>query len=649
MTDVHLTAPIYVNFSESMNLLSVNVGISPSVVLTPSWDMSGQSVFLDHAIEYTPYTWYTVTVTGNDLAGNPLDGNHDGTGGDPLIWMFRTGCGLCILSTDPKDGEENVGLNRPIIVTFSEVMNTATITVSIIPSVVIFSMIWTNGDTVLTMFHALFEMCTAYGVSIMYPGLNPGPVPNPWQFTTTGCAPVITGIAPPQVGAALDAPISVDFSTTMNNATVSWTLNRTLTLAPSWNADNTTLNLTHSVKFLPCTDYGFSITGKDMFGQVLDNGTFPMPYDFRTSCTFPTVLQTSPHRSEPDVALDAPINVTFSEPMDNKSVEESFSYNDEHPTFFNVTDGVASWNLDNTTFTFIPNAPYRKGITYSVHVNATAHGLGNNPLDGNGNGVADGRPADDYVWQFTAAQVSDNVPPTVESVSPAPNAMEVPKNTAITVTFSEAMNRPSVQDGIQVSDGRVAYGFTWPNNKTVNFNLIPILLPGTAYTITIANTVEDLVGNHMTYLYAWTFTTEFWRGDVHGRVVDDADDAPISNATVTLDGTQTLTDGDGNFTFTNVKQGPYLLNVMKEGYDSKSEWRNVTNGTGQSLGTIRLHKTQPAQSNAALIAVVGIIIFVVIVLLLLFLLSRRRRKVQPTKFEEWKGEVAEVERPDSGQ
>jgi hypothetical protein len=647
MVSVPLSANIYVNFSEPMNQLSVNVGIMPLIALTPSWDMTGQSVAFSHAVSYTPNTLYTVTVNGNDLAGNPLDGDHDGTGGDPFIWTFMTGCGRCILSTDPRDGEENVGLTKPITVTFSERMDSATITVNILPAMA-FAPIWNSGFTILTLTHANpFAQCTVYRVTIGAPGLDPGPVPNPWQFTTTGCPPVITGISPQQVDAALDAPIRIDFSTTMNNATVTWTLNRTLTLAASWNIGNTTLNLTHDVKFLPCTAYGFSITGDDMFGQLLDNGSFPMPYNFTTVCTYPRVVDTSPYDTQNNVQLDASIIVTFSESMDNLSVMDSFTYGDG-VTFYSKSDGVSTWNPDNTVFTFGPSSPFRRQIPYTVRLNSTvARGLGDNHLDGNENGVPEGSSTDDVVWWFTTVQVSDTTPPTVQTVSPGRYATDVPKTTAVVVTFSEAMNKLLVQQALQISHSLFAYNLNWPDNRTVSFNLGPSLFFGTAYTITVANTASDLVGNHMISDYEWIFTTENWRGNVHGRVVDDADGSPISNATVTLDGTQTLTDGNGNFTFTNVEQGRYVLSVMKDGYDSSSEFKDVAEGT-VDLGTVRLHKTQAGSSNVTFLAV-GSVIAVVIVLILLVLLSRRRRKVQPTTFEQWKGEVAEVERPDGGQ
>jgi hypothetical protein len=649
MNNVPLSARIYVNFSEPMNQPSVSVDIMPFVALTPSWDMTGQSVILSHAVSYMPNTWYTVTVDGNDLAGNPLDGDHDGIGGDPLVWTFMSSCGRCILSTDPYDGEQNVGLNRQIVVTFSQRMDSAMLTVNVIPSLT-FTPDWDFGFIVLTMIHAApFQTCTNYRVTIGGVSLDPGPVPNPWQFTTTGCPPVITGISPPQVDAALDAPIRVDFSTTMNNATVTWTLNRTVILASIWNFDNTTLNLTHDVRFLPCTGYGFSITGDDMFGQVLDNGSFPMPYNFTTVCTYPRVTDTSPDNTQNNVQLDASIIVTFSESMDNLSVMDSFTYN-VGVTIYTKSNGTSAWNPDNTIFTFTPSSPFRVHITYTVTLNSNvARGLGNNHLDGNGNGVPEGRPTDDVEWQFTTVQVNDAIPPTVQTVSPGRDAMHVPRTTAIVVMFSEAMDRPSVEHAITVLEGNVAYGFNWPDNRTVSFSLTPNLMLGTAYHITMKNTASDLVGNRMISDYDWTFTTEYWRGDVHGRVVDDADGSPISNATVTLDGTQTLTDENGNFTFGNVEQGTYALNVMKDGYDSNSDIKSVGQGALQDLGTIRLRKTQGGQSNMLFVAGTGIIIAVVIVLILLVLLSRRRKKIQPTTFEQWKGEVAEVERPDSGQ
>src|SRR5438445_13352631 len=67
-----------------------------------------------------------------------------------------------ILWTSPADGETDVALDAPIVVAFSEIGDTASITWSITPAVpgtVILT--WDMNAVVLTMNHSLpFEACT---------------------------------------------------------------------------------------------------------------------------------------------------------------------------------------------------------------------------------------------------------------------------------------------------------------------------------------------------------------------------------------------------------------------------------------------------------------------------------------------------------
>jgi hypothetical protein len=56
--------------------------------------------------------------------------------------------------------------------------------------------------------------------------------------------------------------------------------------------------------------------------------------------------------------------------------------------------------------------------------------------DTNGNALAS-----NFNWTFSTADV---VPPTVLTVSPANNATNVPTNTAVTITFSEAMDATTI-------------------------------------------------------------------------------------------------------------------------------------------------------------------------------------------------------------
>ena len=99
-----------------------------------------------------------------------------------------------ILWTSPADGETDVALDAPIVVAFSEIGDTASITWSITPAVpgtVILT--WDMNAVVLTMNHSLpFEACTLYTVEVSGSDIVPGAVPNPWSFTTMCPPPVVS-------------------------------------------------------------------------------------------------------------------------------------------------------------------------------------------------------------------------------------------------------------------------------------------------------------------------------------------------------------------------------------------------------------------------------------------------------------------------
>ncbi|MFA6522435.1 MAG: Ig-like domain-containing protein [Patescibacteria group bacterium] len=68
-----------------------------------------------------------------DVTGNALDGNNDGTAGDNYEWTFSTTNDIelsapVITSISPEILGENVALDQPVLVTFSDAMMTSTIT-----------------------------------------------------------------------------------------------------------------------------------------------------------------------------------------------------------------------------------------------------------------------------------------------------------------------------------------------------------------------------------------------------------------------------------------------------------------------------------------------------------------------------------------
>ena len=187
--DVPLGKSIVVEFSEAVDTATFNANIVPSLGLNPTWSAGDTVVTLDHPTPFTECVTHTVTITAKNRSGGDLQTGIPGAKPNP--WSFRAVCVPPeILLTDPADGDIGVSLAAPIIVTFSERMLRSSVTWNIVPGIVLTSA-WTAVDTILTLSHsAPFQPTTLYTVTISGTDLDgiplgPGPVPNPWSFTTS--------------------------------------------------------------------------------------------------------------------------------------------------------------------------------------------------------------------------------------------------------------------------------------------------------------------------------------------------------------------------------------------------------------------------------------------------------------------------------
>jgi uncharacterized repeat protein (TIGR02543 family) len=103
-----------------------------------------------------------------------------------------------------------------------------------------------------------------------------------------------------------------------------------------------------------------------------------------------------------------------------------------------------------------------------------------------------------------------NLAPTVISTVPANGAGGVAINSAITATFSIAMNSSTIlapgtftlKQGSTLIGGTVSYA-----GVTATFHPTVSLAYGTTYTATISTAAQDLAGNALAVPYVWAFTT----------------------------------------------------------------------------------------------------------------------------------------------
>jgi len=190
---IPLTAPIWVNFTEPVQTGTFSFNLNPGAgTLTNTWSGDRKSVKITHSTAYTECTPYTATVidvlndTGFHLVAGPV----------PNPWTFKSYCPPPrIMSTIPPDGALNVGLSDPITVVFDKTMDKTSFVISVIntqppaPPLTFNTPSWPNGQTAVVTHTAQFAVCTKYTVRVTArdtfgTNLGPGPVPNPWNFTT---------------------------------------------------------------------------------------------------------------------------------------------------------------------------------------------------------------------------------------------------------------------------------------------------------------------------------------------------------------------------------------------------------------------------------------------------------------------------------
>ncbi len=151
-----------------------------------------------------------------------------------------------------------------------------------------------------------------------------------------------------------------------------------------------------------------------------------------------------------------------------------------------------------SVITFTPTLPLAFNTTYRVDLFSTAKDLANNTL------------ANSYNWNFTTGSGPDLISPTVSFISPAPNSLDVPINSAVSVAFSEPIDCNTVNGNIVLDDpspGTINVGVNC-TGTTATLTPLANLATNTVYTVIFSSAVKDLQNNGINPVPApSTFTT----------------------------------------------------------------------------------------------------------------------------------------------
>jgi hypothetical protein len=226
--------------------------------------------------------------------------------------------------------------------------------------------------------------------------------------------------------------------------------------------------------------------------------------------TRPTVTAVLPLDNAVGVARNTKITAAFSEAMAPLTLIDNTI---DNTTTFTVTDNASGLLVPGTvtysgvTAVYRPTNPLAASTLHTARISTAATDLAGNALAAN------------YIWRFTTGATSDNTAPTVILTYPVDNATGVATNSAVSATFSEAMDPATIDNATftvrKVSDNSAVSGTVVyrPLDNLATFTPTGNLADNTAYRATITNGAMDLAGNALVVPAVtpkpnpWTFTT----------------------------------------------------------------------------------------------------------------------------------------------
>jgi hypothetical protein len=293
-------------------------------------------------------------------------------------------------------------------------------------------------------------------------------------------------------GVATPTTVSADFSSVMNVSTINTT---TFTLmgpgatpvAGAVSYAGTTAIFTPTVTLAANTPYVAMVTTgvRDTSGIALAAN---FVWNFTTAPP-PTVISTIPANGATAIAVNTPISATFSEVMDPATITvATFTL-----TGPGATSVAATVTYAGTTATFAPTVVLTTGTLYMATITAGAKDLAGTPLSAN------------FVWTFTTVAA-----PTVVSTVPVKGTAGAAVNTALSATFSKAMNPATINATTFTVTGPgampVTGTVTYSGNITM-FTPTVVLANSTLFTATITTGAQDLAGHALLANFVWSFTT----------------------------------------------------------------------------------------------------------------------------------------------
>ena len=408
---VAASTKLTVTFSEAMNASTINtttVNLKQGTTAVP-----GTVAYSNNVATFTPSAAlaggkiYTATVTTGvkDAAGNALASNY--------TWNFTT---ATIATTDvtaptvqsvvPLSNATSVAINSKVTATFSEPMNSGTITTASFTlkhgTTSVAGTVAYSGNVATFTPSAALAGSTAYTATITTASKdaagNALASNYSWNFTTITVT--ASDVTPPTVqsvvplsnatSVALNSKVTATFNEAMTSATITsatFTLKQgTTSVAGTVSYSGNVATFTPSAALTGSKVYTATVTTgvKDAAGNALAaNYTWNFTTVAPADVTPPTVQSVVPLNSATSVAVNSKVTATFSEPMNSGTITTSTFTLKQGTT---AVAGTVSYSGNVATFT--PSAALAGSKVYTATLTTGVKDVAGNALA-------------TYTWSFT--------------------------------------------------------------------------------------------------------------------------------------------------------------------------------------------------------------------------------------------------------
>lgn len=441
------------------------------------------------------------------------------TGITPAV--SRPGLNPSVLKMTPENGAQDIDLNAPVKVQFSEPMdpkslNEFTLFLSDSVSQVSGKILYDNSNRTLEFkpYSALTSGCT-YRMVVSKDVKSQRQLSMvsdaAWIFTTKNIdviRPLILSAdpGPDAWDIDVDFEVTILFSEALDQKSINiknfslYDNDQRISVDLDYNPTAKTVKLrpAHNLKFSSQYTVSVALGIKDLAGNTMARevqwnvNTRPAP-----DTQEPKLISSVPWNNAEDVPLDTPIELVFNEPLMEKDIN-AFNIHFRDSTDVDIA-GLVYYDKKVKTIRFSPAYSLKYGSEYTVTVDRAIRDLSGNNFK------------QDTIVSFSTGIAPDETAPVIVNTRPGDRDKKIDLDTDIRVYFSEPIKSMTINEfTVGLSDGeyRIKGNIKWVEDENMLiFKPTEKLRYDKTYIMTVKKGVKDLAGNDLNQGIVFSFRT----------------------------------------------------------------------------------------------------------------------------------------------